>query len=88
MPLVVLLLVCFVPHNKDSLSLFVKWAFKEGEEEKHPHLVNITEEIVKKCRGVPLAVRTLRSLLFSMSEANEWEYVRDNEIWNIPQKKR
>ncbi|KAH1077684.1 hypothetical protein GYH30_052971 [Glycine max] len=72
---------------ENSLSLFVKWAFKEGKEEKHPHLVNIGKEIVKKCRGVPLAVRTLGSLLFSKFEANEWEYVRDNEIWNLPQKK-
>ncbi|KAG5086131.1 hypothetical protein JHK82_053528 [Glycine max] len=72
---------------ENSLSLFVKWAFKEGEEEKHPHLVNIGKEIVKKCRGVPLAVRTLGSSLFSKFEANEWEYVRDNEIWNLPQNK-
>ncbi|KAL2565404.1 hypothetical protein GLYMA_19G137200v4 [Glycine max] len=73
---------------ENSLSLFVKWAFKnEGEEEKHPHLVNIGKEIVKKCKGVPLAVRTLGSLLFSKFEANEWEYVRDNEIWNLPQNK-
>ena len=71
----------------DSLSLLVKWAFKEGEEEQHPHLVNIGREIVKKCGGVPLAVRTLGSLLFSKFEVSEWEYVRDNEIWNLPQKK-
>jgi len=72
----------------DSLSLLVKWAFKEGEEEKHPHLVDIIgREIVRKCGGVPLAVRTLGSLLFSKCEASEWEYVRDNEIWNLPQKK-
>ncbi|KAL2952645.1 hypothetical protein AAZX31_19G123200 [Glycine max] len=72
---------------ENSMSLFVKWAFKKGEERKHPHLVNIGKEIVKKCRGVPLAVRTLGSLLFSKFEANEWEYVRDNEIWNLPQNK-
>ncbi|XP_020212530.1 disease resistance protein RGA2 [Cajanus cajan] len=72
---------------EDSLSLFVKWAFKEGEEEKHPHLVNIGREIVTRCGGVPLAVRTLGSLLFSKYEANEWEYVRDNGIWNMPQEK-
>ncbi|KAG4915883.1 hypothetical protein JHK87_053440 [Glycine soja] len=72
---------------ENSMSLFVKWAFKEGEEEKHPHLLNIGKEIVKNCRGVPLAVRTLGSSLFSMFEANEWEYVRDNEIWNLSQKK-
>ena len=73
--------------EEDSLSLFVKWALKKGEEEKHPGLVNIGREIVKKCRGLPLAVRTLGSLLFSKFEASEWEYVRDNGIWNLPQKK-
>ncbi|KAK7336561.1 hypothetical protein VNO77_17106 [Canavalia gladiata] len=72
---------------EDSLSLFVKWAFKEEEEEKYPHLVNIGKEIVKKCGGVPLAVRTLGSLLFSKFEADEWEYVKDNEIWKLSQKK-
>ncbi|XP_027920003.1 disease resistance protein RGA2-like [Vigna unguiculata] len=73
--------------EEDSLSLFVKWAFKEGEEEKHPHLLNIGRQIVKKCKEVPLAVRTLGSLLFLKFEASEWEYVRDNEIWNLPQKR-
>ncbi|CAJ1911594.1 unnamed protein product [Sphenostylis stenocarpa] len=73
--------------QEHSLSLFIKWAFKEGEEKKHPRLVDIGREIVKKCRGVPLAVRTLGSLLFSKFEASEWEYVRDNEIWNLPQTK-
>ncbi|WVZ07589.1 hypothetical protein V8G54_020935 [Vigna mungo] len=73
--------------EEESLSLFVKWAFKEGEEEKHPHLVNIGREIVKKCRGVPLAVRTLGSLLFSKFEDSEWKYVSDSEIWNLPQEK-
>ncbi|MED6219476.1 hypothetical protein PIB30_036164 [Stylosanthes scabra] len=70
-----------------SLSLFLKWAFKEGEEEKYPDLVIIEEEIVRKCRGVPLAIRTLACLLFSKYEKNVWESVRDNEIWNLPQKK-
>ncbi|XP_029126793.1 putative disease resistance protein RGA4 isoform X2 [Cajanus cajan] len=70
---------------EDSLSLFVKWAFKEEEEKKYPHLVNIGREIVKRCGGVPLAVRTLGSLLFLKFEVEEWEYVRENEIWNLPQ---
>ena len=73
--------------EEDSLSLFVKWAFKEGQEKRHPHLVNIGRQIVKKCKGVPLAVRTLGSSLFSKFEASDWEYVSDNEIWNLPQKK-
>ncbi|KAL4370667.1 hypothetical protein AHAS_Ahas06G0088700 [Arachis hypogaea] len=72
---------------EDSLSLFVKWAFKEGEVEKHPNLVTIGKEIVRKCKGVPLAIRTLASLLFSKFEINVWESLRDDEIWNLPQKK-
>ncbi|XP_058740380.1 putative disease resistance protein RGA3 [Vicia villosa] len=70
---------------EDSLSIFVKWAFKEGEAMRYPHLVNIGREIVKKCGGIPLAVRTVGSLLFSKYETAEyWENVRDNEIWNSP----
>ncbi|KAK7251523.1 hypothetical protein RIF29_34799 [Crotalaria pallida] len=73
--------------QEDSLSLFVKWAFKEGEEKNYLNLVEIGKEIVKKCGGVPLAVRTLGSSLFSKLETNVWESVRDSEIWNLPQKK-
>jgi hypothetical protein len=32
----------------------VKWAFKDGEEEKYSNLVKIGKEIVKKCAGVIL----------------------------------
>jgi hypothetical protein len=72
---------------KDCLSLFVKWAFKEGEEEKYPNLVEIGKEIVKKCQGVPLAVRTLGSSLFSKFDLNTWVFVRDSELWNLKQQK-
>ena len=50
--------------QKDCLSLFVKLAFKE-EEEQYPNFLEIGKEIVKKCRGVPLAVNTLACLLYS-----------------------
>ncbi|XP_045793327.1 putative disease resistance protein RGA1 [Trifolium pratense] len=70
---------------EDSLSLFVKWAFKEGVERRYPQLVNIGREIVKKCGGHPLAVRTVGGLLFSKYDSvGFWENVRDNEIWNLP----
>ncbi|XP_029126559.1 putative disease resistance protein RGA3 [Cajanus cajan] len=72
---------------ENCLSLFVKWAFKEGEETKYPNLVEIGKEIVQKCRGVPLAVRTLGSSLFLNFNLERWEFVRDHEIWNLKQKK-
>ncbi|KAJ7976783.1 Disease resistance protein [Quillaja saponaria] len=73
-----------LPH-KDCLSLFVKWAFKEGQEKQYPDLVKIGNEIVKKCGGVPLAVRTLGSLLFSKTEQCDWIFVRDSETWKLEQ---
>ncbi|CAJ2673536.1 unnamed protein product [Trifolium pratense] len=35
--------------QKDSLSVFVKWAFKEGEDKKHPELMEVGKVIVQKC---------------------------------------
>ena len=72
--------------EKDSLSLFVKLAFKEGEEKQHPNLFEIGKEIVRKCKGVLLALRTLAGLLYSKVDEDEWKHVRNNEIWNLKQK--
>ncbi|XP_031249206.1 putative disease resistance protein RGA3 [Pistacia vera] len=69
----------------DCLSVFVKCAFKEGREKQHPNLVEIGIEIVKKCRGVPLAVRALGSLLYSSTSEQDWKNLRDNEIWKLDQ---
>ncbi|KAJ4710174.1 Disease resistance protein [Melia azedarach] len=69
------------------LSLFFKCAFRElGQENQHPKLKQIGEDIVKKCGGIPLAVRTLGSLLYSSTDENEWKHVRDSEIWKAREK--
>ncbi|KAK7392864.1 hypothetical protein VNO78_21314 [Psophocarpus tetragonolobus] len=72
--------------EEDSVSVFVKLAFKEGEEKRHPQLLEIGREIVKKCGGIPLAVKTLGSSLISRFDRKEWESIRDNAIWDLPQK--
>ncbi|KAL2320752.1 hypothetical protein Fmac_029721 [Flemingia macrophylla] len=73
--------------TENCLSLFVKWAFKEGEENKYPNLVKMGKEIVTKCRGIPLAMRTLGSSLFLKFDLERWEFVRDHGIWSLNQKK-
>ncbi|KAF7112526.1 hypothetical protein RHSIM_RhsimUnG0220100 [Rhododendron simsii] len=68
------------------LDILVKWAFREGDESKHPNLVNIGKEIVVKCRGVPLAARTLGAFFFSKTNERDWLFVRDKEMSAIVQK--
>ncbi|XP_017412859.1 disease resistance protein RGA2-like [Vigna angularis] len=74
--------------EEDSLSLFLKSAFEDGDEKKHPQFSEIGKEIVKKCGGLPLAVKTLGSSLFSKFDKKEWESIRDNEIWNSKQNEK
>ncbi|ESW17614.1 hypothetical protein PHAVU_007G254200 [Phaseolus vulgaris] len=74
--------------EEDSRSLFVKSAFEDGDEKKHPQLLEIGEEIVRKCGGLPLAVKTVGSSLFSRVDKKEWESIRDNEIWNLKQNEK
>ncbi|KAM4091806.1 hypothetical protein ACJW30_09G163700 [Castanea mollissima] len=74
--------------KKDCLSLFLRLAFIEGQHEQYPKLVEIGEQIVEKCKGVPLAVKTLGSLLYSKIEERDWIFIRDNEIWKLKQKEK
>ncbi|KAK9290299.1 hypothetical protein L1049_008466 [Liquidambar formosana] len=66
--------------HDQCLSILVKCAFEEGHAKLHPRLVEIGKEIVTKCGGIPLAVRTLGSLLYMNTEEREWLNIRDNDI--------
>ncbi|XWS66340.1 hypothetical protein CRYUN_Cryun05aG0191100 [Craigia yunnanensis] len=70
---------------EESLSLFLNLAFNKGNKKQHLNLVKIGEEIVKKFEGVPLAVRTLASLLCFKTAEDEWKQVRYDEIWELQQ---
>nr|XP_023891380.1 disease resistance protein RGA2-like [Quercus suber] len=74
--------------EQDCLCLFLKWAFEKGKDKQYPKLVEIGKDIVEKCRGVPLAVNTLGSLLYSKIEERDWISIRDNEIWKLEQKEK
>ena len=67
--------------HQDCLSLFVKSAFIDGEGKHYSNLVKLGDEIVKKCGGVPLAVRALGCFLFGKVDEHIWASMRDNEIW-------
>ncbi|WRX24822.1 NB-ARC - like 10, partial [Theobroma cacao] len=74
--------------EKESLCLFLQFASKKGEINQYQNLVKIGEEIVKKCNGVPLVLKTLGSLLLSKTSEDHWEFVRDSEMWKLVQEEK
>ncbi|MFS7909244.1 putative virus X resistance protein-like, coiled-coil [Helianthus anomalus] len=74
--------------EKDSWLLFKKFAFAKGREwDNISELEPIGMEIVEKCKGLPLAVKTLGSLMWSKSSSNDWKRVKDNHIWELQENK-
>ncbi|XP_027345132.1 disease resistance protein RGA2-like [Abrus precatorius] len=71
--------------EEDCLKLFVKCAFPAGEEKQHPKLLEIGKDIVRKCKGLPLAVVSLGCALYSKPYEREWKKIRDSEIWKMNQ---
>nr|XP_023897638.1 putative disease resistance protein RGA3 [Quercus suber] len=55
--------------KQHAWSLFKKTAFEEGKEPKSESFVKIANEILKKCVGVPLAIRTIGG--FILYEENQ-----------------
>ncbi|XP_022897768.1 putative disease resistance protein RGA3 [Olea europaea var. sylvestris] len=62
--------------------LFRKQAFGEDREDESTNLMKIGKEIIKKCGGVPLAAKTLGSLL-RLKKEDYWMSVQDSELWNL-----
>jgi hypothetical protein len=69
-----------------SWSLLKQLAFEKGKEtEDNSSIATVGREILKKCSGVPLAIRTIGSVLrFKISEG-EWSSFKENELSQIRQ---
>ncbi|KAK4551366.1 hypothetical protein RGQ29_032388 [Quercus rubra] len=79
------------PHELEGLdaekawSLFVKMAFKGGIEPENREIIALGKEIVKKCIGVPLAIRTIGSLLYGKTSKFEWQSFLTDELSKLTQ---
>ncbi|XP_011038423.1 PREDICTED: putative disease resistance protein RGA4 [Populus euphratica] len=78
----------FVQHmerlsEEDSWHLFQRLATGMRRKEEWVHLENIGESIVKKCGGVPLAIKALGNLMRLKETEDQWIAVKENEIWDL-----
>ncbi|KAL3727042.1 hypothetical protein ACJRO7_031877 [Eucalyptus globulus] len=70
-----------LPKDK-SWDLFKKTVLGDGKEPLNQKLEEIGQDIVKKCGGVPLAIKTIGNLLYAKKE-KEWLYFKDREFSKI-----
>ncbi|KAD5317993.1 hypothetical protein E3N88_17939 [Mikania micrantha] len=69
--------------DDDCWNLFERRAFRQGDLDKHPNLLEIGKQILGKCRGVPLAVKTLGSLMRFKRKEEEWLAVQNSDVWHL-----
>ncbi|KAK9192535.1 hypothetical protein WN944_003228 [Citrus x changshan-huyou] len=50
-------------------------------------LKEVAEKIAKKCKGLPLAAKTLGGLLSGKDDLNDWEFVLNTNIWDLREDK-
>ena len=64
--------------------LFAHLAFQNITADAFQNLEPIGRKIIKKCKGLPLAEKTLGGLLRSKQDENAWKDMLNNEIWDLP----
>ncbi|KAI9099574.1 hypothetical protein K1719_024579 [Acacia pycnantha] len=67
----------------DCWNLFVKHALNNQHHNADPNLIQISREIVKRCGGFPLSIKTLGSLLHKKLSFQYWEKILRSDIWEL-----
>ncbi|XP_038979856.1 putative disease resistance RPP13-like protein 1 isoform X1 [Phoenix dactylifera] len=72
---------CLSPEQ--SWSLFRHYAFGGRDPEEQPRLADMGKQIVEKCSGLPLAVKSIGSLLRYMADEKSWMDVIQSDVWEV-----
>ncbi|XP_030963540.1 putative disease resistance protein RGA3 [Quercus lobata] len=73
--------------DEECWLLFAKHAFKNGNSHEYPNPKVIGKGIIHKCKGLPLAAKTLGGLLRSKEDPREWEKILKSDMWDLPEGK-
>ncbi|RVW71204.1 putative disease resistance RPP13-like protein 1 [Vitis vinifera] len=71
----------------DCLSLFTRQALGARNFDAYPHLKEVGEEIVRRCKGLPLAAKALGGMLRNQLNRRAWEDILKSKIWDLPEEK-
>ncbi|KAF5775829.1 putative P-loop containing nucleoside triphosphate hydrolase, leucine-rich repeat domain superfamily [Helianthus annuus] len=69
--------------HEDALSLLALHALDVDNFDSHETLKPQAEGIVKKCGGLPLALKAIGRLLRTKTEVEEWDDVLKSKIWDL-----
>ncbi|KAL0339829.1 UNVERIFIED_CONTAM: putative disease resistance protein RGA1 [Sesamum radiatum] len=69
--------------DDDCWRLMKQRAFFKRDDKEELELLG--KEIAKKCNGLPLAAKTLGSVLHHQSTEDEWNSILRSDLWDLPQ---
>ncbi|KAL3511605.1 hypothetical protein ACH5RR_024322 [Cinchona calisaya] len=73
--------------EQDCWSLFSQIAFSERSQKECEELEDIGRRIAKKCRGLPLAAKTMGCLMRFKNSAQDWKNVLESDTWDLEARK-
>ncbi|BAT14099.1 Os11g0492500 [Oryza sativa Japonica Group] len=71
--------------SNDSWSLFKQTALLDEEHANNPSLQEIGKDIVSRCKGLPLAIKTIGSMLRYEPDETKWKDILESDLWDLEQ---
>ncbi|XP_075657872.1 putative disease resistance protein RGA3 [Castanea sativa] len=69
--------------EEDCWSMFSKIAFFDKDPQQCEQLEDLGRQISKKCKGLPLAAKTLGSLMRLKKSTDDWKNVLNSNLWEL-----